>query len=236
MYHFTRMTGRLSIKSPKTQGNDPIAVLFDSLSPTGSAASSVSGSKFQLALSIPTLDNPMTETWKPIPDFPGYEVSDHGRVRSYKKPGTTIIADTPQRILKPSTDPGGYKRVLLRRDDATYCRSVGQLVLLAFIGCRPDGMEMCHNDSNPANDHLSNLRYDTHFNNMQDRFALPYDVATNRLPTSPENTCNRCKGRTDWRGHICINCWIREHVGSFAAEVAKLQRTHPHPAPVTART
>lgn len=31
-------------------------------------------------------------------------------------------------------------------------------------------MEVCHNDGNPANNHVSNLRWDTHSENMKDSF------------------------------------------------------------------
>ena len=44
-----------------------------------------------------------TEIWKPIPNFPGYDVSDRGRVRSYHQrigKHEWIIAKNPQRILK----------------------------------------------------------------------------------------------------------------------------------------
>lgn len=40
--------------------------------------------------------------------------------------------------------------------------------MLAFVGAEPDGMEVCHNDGDPMNNVLSNLRYDTHSSNMLD--------------------------------------------------------------------
>ena len=50
-----------------------------------------------------------------------------------------------------------YKTVRLHR-----------LVLEAFVGPCPAGMEVCHNDGDPTNNRLSNLRCDTHRNNMLD--------------------------------------------------------------------
>ena len=114
------------------------------------------------------------ETWKPIPDFPGYEVSDHGRVRSYHRraPGYSgnvwEIANTPRRILKGAYKVKGYQFVSLRRDGNSYIRMVHRLVLGAFVGPCPDGQETCHNDGNPRNNHLSNLRYDTRLANAHD--------------------------------------------------------------------
>ena len=112
-----------------------------------------------------------TEIWKSIPNYPGYEVSNHGRVRSYKKcvgAGNWVVADTPQRILNPIIRPDGYKMVGLLRSGRPHFRKVARLVLQVFIGPCPDGMEVCHNDNNRANDHLGNLRYDTHAGNMRD--------------------------------------------------------------------
>ena len=111
----------------------------------------------------------MTETWKPIPDFPGYEASDHGQVRSYWKQGGQYrwaIVDIPQRVLKYATTPHGYRGVNLRRDSFSHFKRVASLVMLAFVGPRPEGLEICHGDNDPGNNHLSNLRYDTRSNNM----------------------------------------------------------------------
>lgn len=42
-------------------------------------------------------------------------------------------------------------------------------MMLAFVGKCPDGMEVCHNDGDPGNPSLNNLRYDTKSANQQDR-------------------------------------------------------------------
>jgi hypothetical protein len=48
---------------------------------------------------------------------------------------------------------------------------VHRLVLEAFIGAAPAGLEACHNDGNPKNNVLSNLRWDTRRENAADRIA-----------------------------------------------------------------
>lgn len=112
------------------------------------------------------------EIWKDIPNFPGYQVSDQGRVRSYWRfKGQKLgfrVEDTPQRVLRshwngPKTSlsvslSGGERRVF----------AVCRLVLAAFVGPCPDGMESCHDDGNAANCSLTNLRWDTRKANMQD--------------------------------------------------------------------
>lgn len=42
------------------------------------------------------------------------------------------------------------------------------LVLTAFYGPCPEGMEGCHHDGDPLNNRLGNLRWDTHVGNVSD--------------------------------------------------------------------
>lgn len=44
------------------------------------------------------------------------------------------------------------------------------LVLESFVGPRPSGMYCCHNDGNPQNNHVDNLRWDTPKGNSADRY------------------------------------------------------------------
>lgn len=117
------------------------------------------------------------EQWRPIPDFEGYEVSNHGRVRSYWKQARGrprydqwIIAKEPQRFLstngKASKD-GRYPVVYLK----SQTRYVHRLIMSAFVGPCPEGLIVCHNDDNPDHNHLSNLRYDTPQSNVHDAIA-----------------------------------------------------------------
>lgn len=84
------------------------------------------------------------ETWKPIEGFPGYEVSDAGRVRS---PFGNYIG-------RPS-GPRGHVRVQLPGQQT---RAVHQLVAEAFIG-PARGRRVERRDRNPTNNSVSNLRY-----------------------------------------------------------------------------
>jgi len=102
----------------------------------------------------------MTIEWRPISGFPDYEVSNTGLVRSHKR--------SKPHILRPSGMPSGHQRVILSQNGKQYSFTVGKLVLLAFKGPCPENCEMCHNDGDPTNDHLDNLRWDTHAANMRD--------------------------------------------------------------------
>lgn len=48
------------------------------------------------------------------------------------------------------------------------------LVLLAFIGPRPYGLDACHNNGKHADNRASNLRWGTRSSNMHDRVAHGY--------------------------------------------------------------
>ena len=115
----------------------------------------------------------MSEQWKDIPDFEGYyQVSDAGRVRSLGRtvPRGNGSMTVPSRLLTPVKNHRSGLRVSLRKDGVTSSQLVHRLVLLAFVGPCPDGMECCHNDGNNTNNRLGNLRWDTHSANMQDKF------------------------------------------------------------------
>ncbi len=67
-----------------------------------------------------------------------------------------------EKILKPSKyDKYGHLGVSLWKNKEPKFFRVHQLVMETFIGPCPIGMEICHNDGNPANNNLDNLRYDT---------------------------------------------------------------------------
>lgn len=62
--------------------------------------------------------------------------------------------------------------VNLSRGNRTRPRKVHRLVLEAFVGPCPIGMEGCHNDGVPEHNRLGNLRWDTHRENIQDIFRI----------------------------------------------------------------
>lgn len=102
------------------------------------------------------------EVWRDVPGFEGrYQVSDRGQVKSLLSGG---------RILRPARQYRGHQQVVLCRDGKENHYYVHRLVLLAFVGPCPAGQEVCHNDSNPANNALENLRYDTRSHNAADRY------------------------------------------------------------------
>lgn len=85
------------------------------------------------------------EMWKPIPDLPGYSVSDQGRVKK----------DSTGQIMALSKN-GGYCRI-------TITKHVHRLVAQAFLA-PPDNASKAwvdHIDGNRSNNTASNLRWVT---------------------------------------------------------------------------
>jgi hypothetical protein len=113
------------------------------------------------------------ERWLPIAGYEGlYEVSDHGRVRSLDRKlpyADGRVCIWKGRILRQSFSAGVYPKVALSKNCRQATRTVHRLVLETFVGPCPDGMEGCHNDGDPTNNHLSNLRWDTPLSNSDDK-------------------------------------------------------------------
>lgn len=112
--------------------------------------------------------NAVDERWRPVPGYPGYSVSDHGRVRSDARTITDSLG-RERRLqgydLRAGRTTSGYYTVSL---SGRTC-SVHHLVLTAFVGPRPPRMEGCHDDDDKADNRLVNLRWDSRRENTLDR-------------------------------------------------------------------
>jgi hypothetical protein len=111
--------------------------------------------------------------WMPIPGFRGYEISDGGDARSFWswRPGDSPVAVlvSEPHYLKPDLDNRGRKRFTLRRNGRSLKRLAHRLVLEAFVGPCPAGMEGCHENGDATDNSRTNLRWDTHSANLLDR-------------------------------------------------------------------
>lgn len=109
------------------------------------------------------------ERWIKVAGFPDYEVSSFGRVRSWKPINQFAPAPNAPKLMRPGTDASGYNKVDLRRDGERVTASVHVLVAEAFRGPRPKGLDVAHNDGDPMNNIVSNLRYATRAENEADK-------------------------------------------------------------------
>lgn len=96
-----------------------------------------------------------------IPDAPGYSVSDSGDVFSERR--------GPTRKLTAGIDAQGYQRVTVRIWGGPRWIPVHQLVVFAFHGPRPVGMEVRHLNGNKLDNRAANLAWGTHDENEADR-------------------------------------------------------------------
>lgn len=103
-----------------------------------------------------------------IENWPGYIVGDNGTVWSCRSNNKHKNGwRTHWRKLSPGIVLG-YPQVILCCHGKQHQEKVHVLVLEAFVGPRPEGYECCHYDNNRANNHCSNLRWDTVSNNQKD--------------------------------------------------------------------
>lgn len=119
-----------------------------------------------------------SEEWRPVIGFESeYEVSNYGRVRSITRvmvysrvdqySGKTIEVRRTHKgkELRPGPCRSGHLSVALGRGNSKH---VHILVLEAFRGPRPAGMEGLHADDIPSNNRLDNLRWGTRSENIID--------------------------------------------------------------------
>lgn len=111
------------------------------------------------------------ERWLPIPDHEDrYEASDHGRIRSIDR---TVVDGRGRRLRLKSRilSPGryrGYLKVALAREGTLKTYAVHRLVMAAFDGPCPEGMEVHHRNGVRHDNRLDNLEYVTRRRNTRE--------------------------------------------------------------------
>lgn len=141
---------------------------------------------------IPGSDLILVEEWKDIPEYVGlYQVSSQGTVKrlegSVKRLHLGKVLEQPirERVLKtsPSTSKE-YPAVNLCKEGICKPKYVHVLVAQAFLGERPAGMQVCHNEKGVSNPSSTNLRYDTPVGNAADRHLHGTDAKGENNPSS----------------------------------------------------
>ena len=155
--------------------------------------------------------------WVPIPDYEGiYEVSDDGRVWSVRRPrpGCVFVSKTGHvhhwneiggHVMQQELNRYGYPFVALSKNGKATSRTVHRLVLEAFVGPCPEGMEACHDNDDPTDNRLSNLRWDTHQSNIDERESRREIITHCKRgghEYTPENTRINSRG-----GRSCRECY-----------------------------
>lgn len=104
-------------------------------------------------------------------NYPVYEVSNLGRLRSFSKRGAYSCGKRADsfRIRRCVNDRGEcFSITLFNSKGGKRTIYVYVLVLEAFVGPRPKGLEACHKDDDRSNNRLSNLRWGTPWSNHVD--------------------------------------------------------------------
>lgn len=160
------------------------------------------------------------EEWRPVPGFEGkYEVSDHGRVKSLDRLYTDSLGRTYARrgrmLALRSEKKTGYKVCDLTVGSGHKTSRVHRLVLAAFVGPCPDGMLACHNNGDPSDNRLANLRWDTQSENMYDKrkHGTDHEVNKRECPRGhPLTMPNLCRYPWEKDGHReCLACARASH-------------------------
>lgn len=150
----------------------------------------------------------MPEMWRPVVGYEdAYEVSSLGRIRTIarivKAGDRGGVRSVPAAIRAPSLGNNGYLQVTLRRRT----HMIHTLVTAAFLGPRPTGMEVCHNNGDAHDNRAENLRYDTISANRRDTVLHGRNPMTQRThcpqghPYDEVNT-----GRTTPGARRCLTC------------------------------
>lgn len=155
-----------------------------------------------------TLPGGNVERWLPVPGWEGfYEVSSLGRIRSL--PRRTVTGIRGGHLLKPTINPRGYYFVVLKRPGEHSTRQVHRLVLEAFAGSCPPGMEGRHGPNGKLDNRASELCWGTKSEN--------YGLDRARDGTS--NRGERC-GSAKLTAEIVTECKRRYAAGESQATLA----------------
>lgn len=162
------------------------------------------------------------ERWAPIPGWEGYfEVSDRGVIRTVgrvmiRSNGAPFTCRGRVRRLQLVND--GRWGVTLRAGGKQRRHLVAPLVLSAFVGLRPPGLDACHNNGNPRDDRVENLRWDTASGNALDKRAHGTDHNVNKARCPRGHRLEAPNLRTFYSrvGRECLACHRARAAGQYA--------------------
>lgn len=132
------------------------------------------------------------EVWKPVVGYEdAYKVSNMGRILSLSrlvKRKCGSYSRLKAKILGLHKTADGYITVYLYRDSISKTRFVHAVVLEAFVGLRPVGMECRHLDGNKENNALTNIVWGTSLENSADSRRHGTNCTPNREGENASNS------------------------------------------------
>lgn len=152
--------------------------------------------------------------WVLIPNYPEYNMSDSGLVRSLtrmitqtSRHGTPMTRKYEGTTVKQKINNHGYFQVVVRNQtQGSKTINIHRLVAELFVDGKEDGLVVNHKDGNKLNNHWSNLEWVTTQRNIEHAF----EIGLAEIPYGFES--NACKGWVE-----AINA-VGEIVATFAGE------------------
>lgn len=134
----------------------------------------------------------MQEIWKYIPNYPNYQVSNLGNVKS--------LNFNKEKILKPFINNSGYYRVAISKNGKKKKYYVHQLVAMAFIEYEITTRKI-------SIDHINGIKTDNNVDNLQ-----IMDLRNNVIKSiNKESTSSKYVGVSK---HSQYNKWVSNiHIG-----------------------
>ena len=138
-----------------------------------------------------------------------YEVSDRGLIWSLRR----------HLVLLPSPNGNGYWHVSLHKDGRQRTEYIHKMVTRAFLGECPPELEILHGDGDKANNTLTNLRYGTHAENVQESVKHGTHAGARKLECSQGHPLDgliksgKSKGK-----RYCKQCNRDRRMAAYAAD------------------
>lgn len=154
---------------------------------------------------------------KPIPGFPGYTITDDGKVISYKmhKP----------KIMKTWYQHSGYENIKLCKNNITYHFLIHRLVAEAFIP-NPTGLkEINHKNNNKQDNRVENLEWCDRRYNLQQSYETMSPVRNFRKCILCDN--NNPQFRREFQSIRAAARYVQQQFGYSALSLIKYYRVGP---------
>lgn len=121
----------------------------------------------------------MKEVWKKIFGYPGYEVSNLGRARSFKY--------KKEKFLKPAMGTNGYLLISPSKKGIQKPRTLHRIIAKAFIPNPLNKPFVCHKNNIKIDNRVENLYWGTRQDNTNDRELSENHSRGSNSPTSKLN-------------------------------------------------
>jgi hypothetical protein len=162
--------------------------------------SKVKGNARQIMLSECNANNTLRwhdgEIWKTIPFAQDYAASWSGRIARFNECKTRTVPY----VLPASTNGVKYALCKLSINGVKHCFKVHQVVCRTWHGIPKENQMVCHNDGNPSNNSVANLRWDTCKNNLADRRKHGTEIIGDRNGRSKLSWSDVNKVRNEYSG------------------------------------